>query len=148
MKIGIIGTGRMSSGLGKRWVAGGHEVMFGSRDPAKARALAAQIGGGAHGGSQADAVSFAGVLLLATPFDQTEAALRDLGSLAGKVVIETTNNFVDKNPVSTTERIMQWSPGARVVKAFNGVFWQQDSRGTGSGRAAPGRVHGGRRRRR
>ncbi len=125
MKIGIIGTGRMSSGLGKRWVDAGHEVMFGSRDPVKAQALATQIGGGAHGGSQADAVNFADVLLLATPFDKTEAVLRDLGSLAGKVVIEITNNFVDSNPPSTTERIMQWSPGARVVKAFNGVFWQQ-----------------------
>ncbi len=125
MKIGIIGTGRMSSGLGKRWADAGHEVMFGSREPAKAQALAAQIGGAAQGGSQADAVKFADVLLLATPFDQTEVALRGLGSLAGKVVIEITNNFVDHNPLSTTERIMQWSPGARVVKAFNGVFWQQ-----------------------
>ena len=125
MKIGIIGTGRMASGLGKRWADAGHEVLFGSRVPDRARTLAAQIGGAAQGGSQADAVNFADVLLLATPFDQTEAVLRDLGSLAGKVVIEITNNFVDNDPASTTERIMQWSPGARVVKAFNGVFWQQ-----------------------
>ncbi len=124
MKIGIIGTGRMSGGLGKRWAKAGHDVMFGSRDPQKAQALAAQIGANAHGGSQQDAITFADVLLLATPFDKTEAALRELGSLAGKVLIETTNNYVDNNPVSTTERIMQWSPSARVVKAFNTVFWQ------------------------
>lgn len=124
MKIGIIGTGRMASGLGKRWAKAGHEVFFGSRDPGKARQLAAEIGANAQGGSQAEAVAFSDTLLLATPWNATEDVLRGLGSLAGKVVIETTNNFVDQNPVSTTERIMAWAPGAKVVKAFNGVFWQ------------------------
>lgn len=124
MKIGIIGTGRMASGLGRRWANAGHEVFFGSREPAKARQLAAAIGANAQGGSQAQAVSFSDTLLLTTPWDATEATLRSLGSLAGKVVIETTNNFVDQHPVSTTERIMSWAPGVQVVKAFNTIFWQ------------------------
>lgn len=124
MKIGIIGTGKMGSGLGRRWANAGHEVMFGSRDPAKAQQLAAQIGANASGGSQADAVNFADVLVLVTPWDRTESVLRSLGSLRGKIVIETTNNYTDQNPLSTTERIMQWAPGAKVVKAFNGVFSQ------------------------
>jgi predicted dinucleotide-binding enzyme len=32
--LGIIGTGNMGHALGRRWACGGHEVLFGSRDPA------------------------------------------------------------------------------------------------------------------
>jgi predicted dinucleotide-binding enzyme len=41
MKIGILGTGRMGSTLGKLWASKSHEVFFGSRDQKKARALTA-----------------------------------------------------------------------------------------------------------
>ncbi|MGH3930751.1 MAG: NAD(P)-binding domain-containing protein [Pseudonocardiaceae bacterium] len=41
MKIGIIGPGRMGSGLGRRWVGAGHEVMFSfSRDQEQLERLA------------------------------------------------------------------------------------------------------------
>lgn len=125
MNIGIVGTGNIGGGLGKRWAKAGHSVMFASRDPNKARQLAAGIGASASGGSYAEVVAFSEVLLLATPWgDATESALRALGSLDGKILIETTNNFKDSNPVSTTERIMAWTPGAKVVKAFNTIFAQ------------------------
>lgn len=124
MKIGIIGTGKMAKGLGRRWANAGHEVLFGSRDAEKAKALATEIGGNASGGSQQEAVNFSDVIVLAVPWDAAEATLKSLNGLAGKTLIETTNNFVDRNPVSTTERISGWAIGAKVVKAFNGVFWQ------------------------
>ena len=127
MKIGIIGAGRMGSGLGKRWAQAGHQVMFGSRDPEKALGIATEVGTNANGanasgGSYADVLAFADVLLFAVPWDKAEAVLADLGSLDGKILIETTNNFVDHDPRSTTERIMTWAPGAKVVKAFNTIF--------------------------
>ncbi len=122
MKIGIIGAGKIGGGLGKRWLKAGHEVMFASRDAAKAQKAAAQFGANARGGTYADAVAFADVLLLSVPWEATEAVVRGLGSLSGKILIETTNNFVDQNPASTTERVMAWAPDAKVVKAFNGIF--------------------------
>jgi predicted dinucleotide-binding enzyme len=123
MKIGIIGTGRVGGGLGKRWAHAGHQVMFGSRNPDKARLFAAETGADTSAGSYQETVAFADLLLLATPWgDATESTIRALGSVDGKILIETTNNFVDKNPVSTTERIMAWASGAKVVKAFNVIF--------------------------
>jgi NADPH-dependent F420 reductase len=122
MKIGIIGAGNIGGGLGKRWLKAGHQVMFGSRDAEKARAFAAGLGANASGGSYADTAAFAKVVVLALPWDATEATVYDLGSLDGKIVIETTNNFADQVPTSTTERIMAWLPGAKVVKAFNTIF--------------------------
>ncbi len=42
MKIGVIGTGNMGRTLGPRWASTGHQVLFGSRDLAKAKAVAAR----------------------------------------------------------------------------------------------------------
>ena len=49
MKIAIIGAGSVGGALGKRWAAGGHEVVFGARDPEsdKTRAAVAAAGPGA-----------------------------------------------------------------------------------------------------
>ena len=43
MKVSIIGTGNMGTGLATTFAAAGHEVVIGARDPAKAAALAAQV---------------------------------------------------------------------------------------------------------
>jgi phosphoglycerate dehydrogenase-like enzyme len=40
MRIGIIGTGHMGRALGLRWARLGHQVLFGSRDLDKAKAVA------------------------------------------------------------------------------------------------------------
>ena len=45
MKIGIVGgTGKEGAGLGARWAQAGHEIIIGSRDPARAKATAAELG--------------------------------------------------------------------------------------------------------
>jgi predicted dinucleotide-binding enzyme len=122
MKIGIIGAGNIGGGLGKRWLRAGHQVMFGSRDAAKARQAAAQLGASASGGTYAETAAFADVLVLSVPWGATEEIVRGLGDLSGKIIVETTNNFVDQDAVSTTERVSAWASGAKVVKAFNTIF--------------------------
>src|SRR3989442_10331243 len=93
MRIGIIGTGNVGATLGKRWAAAGHEVMFGAREPrsAKVMSLVGAAGAKMRAGSVADASRFGEVVVLATPFDATEAAVRQAGDLAGRVVIDCTN---------------------------------------------------------
>ena len=93
MRIGIIGTGTVGATLGKRWAATGHEVMFGAREPgsAKVTSLVAAAGVKTRAGSVAEAARFGEVVVLATPFDATEAAIRQAGDLAGRVVIDCTN---------------------------------------------------------
>ena len=34
MKIGIIGAGNVGSTLGRRWAEGGHDILYGVRNPA------------------------------------------------------------------------------------------------------------------
>ncbi len=123
MNVGIIGTGRMATGLGRRWANAGHAVKFGSRDVAKAQALADEIGAHATSGTQQEAVDFGEIVVLTTPWNATEATVKAL-DLAGKVVIEITNNFSGDDALPTTALIQSWAPAAKFVKAYNTVFWQ------------------------
>lgn len=122
MNIGIIGTGRIGTGLAKRWTEAGHRVLLGSRDAGKAAGIAAEFG--AQGGTYQQAVDFGEVVVLTTPWEATEEALRSLTGLAGKTLIETTNKLRDPRPETSTELIARWADGAQVVKAFNTVFAQ------------------------
>ena len=76
VKLGIIGTGNMGGGLGRLWARKAHEVFFGSRDPKKAQALAASIGGRVRGGGIREAAAFGDAVLLATPWEGVRDALK------------------------------------------------------------------------
>src|SRR5437773_2950013 len=92
MKITIIGAGNVGSALGSGWSKAGHEITYGVRKPNedKARQLkAAQPR--AVITTNAEAAREADVLVFSTPWDTTEAAIRDCGSLVGKIVIDATN---------------------------------------------------------
>ena len=94
MNIGIIGSGNVGSTLGEMWAKAGHQVMFSfSRDPERLRALADKIGTNATSGSPAEAANFADVILFAPNFWSAETAIAQAGSLAGKIVIDTTNPY-------------------------------------------------------
>ncbi|MCU0532633.1 MAG: NADPH-dependent F420 reductase [Hydrococcus sp. Prado102] len=130
MKIGIIGSGKVGSKLGELWVKAGHQVMFSfSRNPERLKALAEQMGSNARHGTPAEAVQFGEVILLAPNFSLAPEAVNQAGSLAGKIVIDTTNPYrlgennelvrmVDEN-ASAAEEILKLVPGARLVKAFS-----------------------------
>ena len=128
MKIGIIGAGNVGSTLGKAWAKKGHDLFFGVRHPQddKTRQLLQSIGSKAHAGTVAEAAAVAEVVVLATPWQGTEAAVRAAGDLRGKTVIDCTNPL--KSDVlslevgfttSGAERVAQWAKGAKVFKAFN-----------------------------
>jgi 8-hydroxy-5-deazaflavin:NADPH oxidoreductase len=131
MNIGIIGTGNMGGGLGKLLASKGHKVMFGSRDPQKAKALADVAGPNASGGSIAEAARFGSVVVLAVHWGAVPESLKAAGSLAGKTVLDLTNPLTaDYSALavgyttSGAEEIAKLAPGARVVKALNTVFAQ------------------------
>jgi len=130
MNIGILGTGKMGSSLGKLWAAKGYKIMFGSRTLQKAKTLAKSIGQ-AEGGTIAEAAKFGRVVLLATPWRAASETLKAAGSLAGKVLIDCTNppasdfaGLGGGHTTSAAEKIADWASGAKVVKAFNTIFWQ------------------------
>ncbi|MFL5309413.1 MAG: NADPH-dependent F420 reductase [Myxococcales bacterium] len=135
MKIGIIGTGQMGRALGVRWARAGHQVLFGSRDAAKARAVA--LGCSAESGDLDAAAAFGDAVLYTVRDVLPSSELRRPRALAGKILIDCNNTAVlgldvpdpERRPgfhfvaavPSLAERIAVDVPWARVVKAFNTV---------------------------
>jgi predicted dinucleotide-binding enzyme len=128
MKIAIIGAGNVGGTLGQAWAKKGHDVFFGVRSPQddKTRQLVGPIGAKARAGTVADAATFGEVVVLATPWGGTQAAVQAAGNLNGKVVIDCTNPVKPDLSglevgfsTSGAEQVAQWARGARVFKAFN-----------------------------
>lgn len=127
MNIGIIGSGNVGKALGETWRKKGHQVLFSySRDLQKLRAYAAELGGKASAGTPAEAVKFGEVILFAPPWPAVEDALRAVGPLKGKILIDCTNplkpdlsGLAIGHTTSAAEELARRLAGARVVKAFN-----------------------------
>jgi len=130
MNITLIGTGNMGSALAKQLTRAGHAVRITARDPAKAQALAA-ANPGAVAAAPAEALAGSEVVIVATGYADAVPALRSLGSLAGKIVIDITNPLTADfmgltlgHDTSAAEEIAKALPEAEVVKAFNTLFAQ------------------------
>jgi 8-hydroxy-5-deazaflavin:NADPH oxidoreductase len=123
MRIGVIGAGRIGGNAGKLFARAGHEVMFSfAREPQKLQALADETGGAA--GTPAEAASFGEVVMLSVPWRLVDDALAQAGSLEGKIVIDTTNQFgpggvQDLGDRTAAELNAGRMRGARYVKSFN-----------------------------
>jgi predicted dinucleotide-binding enzyme len=129
MKIAIIGAGNVGRTLGLAWARRGHQVSFGVRDPGDKRAeeplhtdQSVQVA------SNADAASWAEVVVLATPWVATREAVTSCGDLSGKIVIDCTNplkpdfsGLVIGFQTSGAEQIALLANGAQVFKALNQI---------------------------
>lgn len=130
MKIGILGTGNVAKGLGKALTHHGYHVMFGSRDPQKANALAGQMEHFAQGGTVANTIHYGEIIILAVPYKAVEATLRNIDTFRDKVIVDCTNPIIFGDmaelaighTTSAAEQIAKMVPGAEVVKAFNTSF--------------------------
>lgn len=126
MRIAVIGAGRVGGTLGRRWAEAGHAVVFGVRDPIAGTPLP----GATRMAAVRDAGTGADVVVLATPWAAVPEALAALGAaegaLDGVTLVDATNPIApglrlqgDAEGRSGAERVQQWVPDARVVKAFN-----------------------------
>jgi 8-hydroxy-5-deazaflavin:NADPH oxidoreductase len=125
MRVGIVGAGRIGGNVGIQLARSGHEVLFSySRDSTKLEQLAADAGG-ARTGKPREAVEFAEAVVFAVPWGLIDDVLAETGSLDGKVVVDTTNQFgaggVEELPggLSAVETNARRMPGALLAKAFN-----------------------------
>ena len=93
MKIGIVGSGKMGSLLGRLLASAGHDVtMSNSRDAESIAALPAALGVNLSVGSVPEAVEGAEVVILAVPWSAISAATSVIQDWSGRIVIDTTNN--------------------------------------------------------
>ena len=145
MNITVIGAGNMGSAFVKQFTRSGHHVSVTARDLGKARAVAAANPGAAAVAS-ADAAVGAEIIVVATGFGDAVSALKSVGDLRGKVVIDITNPLTADymgltigHSTSAAEEIQREFPEARVVKAFNTVFAQVLAEGAdfGNGNTVP-----------
>jgi len=143
MRIGIVGAGRIGGGAARMFARAGHRLLVsGSRDPAELQPLAEEIGG--HVGTPGGAVEFGEVVLFAVPWRAVDDVLASLGSLEGKIVIDTTNQFgaggwQDLGARTAAQVNAERMPGARYTKSFNTLtagFQAEASQRTGADRVA------------
>jgi len=124
MRVGIIGAGRIGGGIARQLAAAGHELKLSfSRDTAKLRGLVDELNADATWGTPADAVGFGEVVVISVPWGQLPNALEQAGSLEGKIVIDTTNQFSSPPLPPEGETAAHFNatrmPGARYTKSFN-----------------------------
>ena len=133
MQIGILGSGIVGQSLAAGFLQHGRDVMLGTREVAKpeVQAWLAATGSHARAGAFAQTAQFEELVVLATMWSGTEAALIAAGvaNLRGKIVIDVRNplrvrddgvpSFALGHTDSRCEQVRRWLPGVKVVKAFN-----------------------------
>lgn len=129
MKIAIIGVGNMGAGLARAFASANIDMVIGARNPAKAAALAAEIGPRAESGGVAAAFKLADVAILALPYGAAGDALKAAGDVSGKVIVDISNpvtadfrSLVVGHTSSAAEELQALAPKAMIVKAFNTIF--------------------------
>lgn len=125
MKIGIIGAGKVGTGLTKLLVPKGHNVMLSfQKDMEKLKKVAADFD--ARAGTVAEAAQFGDIVVLATPWATTAEALAKVGRLPKtKILWDCTNSLKPDmsglllgTTTSVAEEVAKLAPWANVVKAI------------------------------
>jgi 8-hydroxy-5-deazaflavin:NADPH oxidoreductase len=135
MRIGIIGAGMIGGTVGRLWHQAGHEVRFGTRHPEALARVIAELGEGAVAGTPLDAATAGEAVLLAVPLHAIPELAADLAkALAGKVVLDAGNAYPSRDgetarvatshPGGSSAWVASHLPGAKVVKAFNTVYFK------------------------
>lgn len=122
MRLGVIGAGHIGGNIARRAALAGYDVTVSfARDRSRLTDLASEIGGTV--GEPADAAR-ADLVVLSVPWNVIDDALAQAGSLDGRIVIDTTNQFgrggaLDLNGRTAARCNAGRMPGAAYTKCFN-----------------------------
>ena len=132
MHIGIIGAGHIGATAARLFIDAGHEVAISnSRGPETLAQKVAELGPQARAMTVEEAARFGDVVLLAIPLKDYTTLPAD--ALRGKIVVDALNyypgrdgNFpeLDSGDVTSSELVARHLEGARVVKAFNTIWFE------------------------
>lgn len=134
-RIGIVGSGRIGGTIGILLAKAGYEIFFSSRHPEALKDIVKKAGPKARAGSIMEAIAFGDVVVLSTPLKALpalEAGVKE--ALKGKIVIDTSNPYSERDGVIAEEARMEPGgmgtfvsrllPGARIIRAFNTVYFE------------------------
>lgn len=129
---GFIGSGHIGSTVARLAIAAGHDVVLSnSRGPETLADLVAELGPRARAATPVEAAAAGDLVVVTIPLK----AYRDVpvDALAGAVVVDTMNYYperdghleaLDDGSTTSSELLQAHLPQARVVKAFNHIFFQ------------------------
>jgi predicted dinucleotide-binding enzyme len=122
MEIAIVGPGRIGGNIARQLARSGHSVtVCFSRDPAALAERAREWG--VRSATPAGAVSGAEVVVVSVPWGALPEALAQAGSLAGRIVVDTANQFGSGPMPAEGQTAAAFNaarmPGARYTKSFN-----------------------------
>jgi len=133
-KIGIVGSGHIGGTLGFLLARAGYEVFYSSRHPDALKDLVKTAGPKARAGTVAEAIAFGDVIVLSLPLKaipELDAGTKE--ALKGKIVIDTSNPYPErdgalgeegrKEPGGMGVFVSRLLPGAKIVRAFNSVYF-------------------------
>jgi predicted dinucleotide-binding enzyme len=118
----VAGTGNIGGTLGRAFARAGHDVVFGSRE-----------GSGGDGAGDTtprvagfgEAFGAADVIVLAVPARSVPDLVREhAAALAGKLVVDATNNIGGPGPAHSSEAITGAVPTARYARAFSSLGFE------------------------
>ena len=132
MRIAVIGAGNLGATAARLFVRAGHEVALArSRGPEGLGVLVAELGPRAHATTVEHAARFGEVVLVAVPFERHREL--PVQALEGKIVIDAMNHYpapgdgfpeIADGATTSSELLAEHLRGARVVKAFNTMYWR------------------------
>ncbi|HLX58654.1 MAG TPA: NADPH-dependent F420 reductase [Ktedonobacteraceae bacterium] len=129
MKIGIVGAGRIGATAAELFAKAGHAVAIGnSKGPESLESLVKSLGANVRAVTNEDAVKFGEVVLIAVPWTK-RGTLPAAQLFEDKIVIDAMNPYaqggvVDLGDSTSSEEVSRQLPGARLVKAFNTMYFE------------------------
>ncbi len=127
--ISILGAGRVGTAIARQALRAGYTVYIAaSGDPEDVSLIVEITAPGAIAVGAAEAIAKGDIIILSIPL--RKYATLDPGALAGKVVIDAMNYWVEADgrmPImeesgrSTSEVVQDFLPGARLVKTLNHI---------------------------
>ncbi|RYE54936.1 MAG: NADP oxidoreductase [Sphingobacteriales bacterium] len=111
-------------------IESGNEVLLSNTDQEKLKGVVSQIGAGATAASVSKAAE-ADIVFLALPWLKVPELGAEIGSWENRIVVDATNHFIsadfqvaELNGGASSAVVADHLPGARVVKAFNTLFYK------------------------
>ena len=132
MHIGIIGSGKIGGTVARLAARSGHTVtVANSRGPDSLAGLVGELGPNARAATVEEAARASDLVVLAIPLH----AVDDLPAAAfdGRIVVDANNYYpqrdgqvaeLDADETTSSELVARHLPGARVVKAFNTIYFE------------------------